>query len=245
MNLATPEVLATVEDLYRTFAAYPLPKSTGPCPCCHSDYDDRQLYEAPLRKLSSARLRNYIDDALLTWGDVPTFKHFLPRIAELFVTSPDPDRELPDPEIIFSKLRYADWLSWPDPEQAAARHFLRAFWDAVLKDPPDGDELTNIESCLCSIAQAESDLQHYLDAWLSGHSLKKCVALSDFILNSGVMVRKKAGRNAFWADGQYEQVRAWIRSSAVKTKLKWAETQSSDSDLEEEFRAALSMLEMG
>jgi hypothetical protein len=245
VNLTTPEVLAAVDGLYEAFGAYPLPESTDPCPHCHSADEERQLHAAPLRELSAEHLRSYCFDALSTWGDDTVFKHFLPRIAELFVTASQPSLELQDPETIFGKFRHGKWLSWPIAEQTAVRAFLLALWRAVLADPPPIDEdWLDMESWLCSIAQAEDDLNPYLQVWLADMDGMAGVALGQFICDSGVAHRRETGRNPYWENREapYKQVRAWIRSEDVLRKLMEAEARTSEDDGKGQIQAALSQL---
>jgi hypothetical protein len=98
-----------IEGLYAASSDYPLPKFTDPCLHCHSLEDEAKLRSAPLREIDSDHLRDYAVDALLVWGDVPVFKHFLPRIFELSVSTPHPAIVFADPEVMFSKFRHAAW----------------------------------------------------------------------------------------------------------------------------------------
>ncbi len=97
----TPEETAfkeSVERLYQVFAKYPLREDTGMCPCCHDPEDRKRLHAKPLRELSPEDLEPYTWSALLTWGDVEDFKHFLPR---LFETISDCEAEV---EVLLEKL---------------------------------------------------------------------------------------------------------------------------------------------
>jgi hypothetical protein len=121
-----------VDNLYVTFEPYPLHPDTGPCSCCHNPIDEQKLHGKPLRNLTIKDLEKYAFDALLTWGDVKDFKHFLPRIFELAVLHHDTDTFV-DPEVICGKLRYGDWRSWPEPEQQSIDNFLQILWSSLLK----------------------------------------------------------------------------------------------------------------
>src|SRR5262249_5780030 len=125
----TPELRKTIENLYSTFAGYCLRDDTNACPCCHSPGDEKRLHRSSLRKLDAGDLELYANDALLVWGDVDDFKHFLPRIFELVVTN---GREFADQPIVFKKLYHAEWRYWPQAEQLAIEHFFRALWIWVL-----------------------------------------------------------------------------------------------------------------
>ena len=238
------ELRASIESLYETFSAYPLPRFTDPCLHCHTVEDEAKLHSMPLRDLGVAELRDYIADALLVWGGVTDFKHFLPRIYELYVTVPDPAMELLDPEMILSKFRYGQWRTWPLPEQLAVEAFLHALWGEILGTPPPADCFTDVESWLCAIAQAEDDLTPYLNQWINDQRLSASFALSSMLLSSAVARSGSTGRNAFWEDRgeQYAQVQHWIKTPAVFEKLERAHAASHGAPSESEFEAAMQIL---
>lgn len=240
----SPALRDAIERLYELFAKYPLPVDTNPCPCCHTSDDEASLHARPLRDIKAEQLRKYADDALLVWGDVNVFKHFLPRVFELVVTVPDAAYEFADPEIVFSKFRHGRWRTWPREEQAAVERFLHAVWEEVLDNPPPEDSFTDTESWLCSIGQCEDDLSPYLDQWMGDESLSSCLALSSLLLSSAVARTGDSGRNAFWDghDAQYAQLKTWARSTAVAQKLRLAEARWSDSDTVTTFAMARSIV---
>jgi hypothetical protein len=237
----TTELANAVERLYRTFAVYPLPEYTDPCLHCHSSDEEEMLRSKPLRELSLDELRDYANDALLTWGDIPDFKHFSPRIFDLYMTVADASLEISDPEIIFSKFRHGQWRTRPRAEQDAVEFFLRAVWDDVLKHPPAEGSYVDVESWLCAIGQSEDDLTPYLAQWEKDESQSACLALSGFLLSSAIALSNSRGRNWFWEnrDTQYLQLQTWAKSTAVQEKLtraseKWPEIN--------EFEAAISIV---
>jgi hypothetical protein len=240
----SPALRDAIERLYELFAKYPLPVDTNPCPCCHTSDDEASLRARPLRDIEAEQLCKYADDALLVWGDVNVFKHFLPRIFELVVTMRDATYEFVGPEIVFSKFRHGNWRTWPKEEQAAVEKFLHAVWEAVLNSPPAEDNLTDLESWLCSIGQCEDDLSPYLDQWLGDESLSACLELSSLLLSSAVARTGDRGRNAFWdsRDAQYTQLKAWATSPTVVEKLRLAEARWSDSDIASTFAMARSIV---
>jgi hypothetical protein len=238
MKRATPEVLAAIEDLYRVFAKYPLPAWTDPCTHCHSEDEEKQLHAAPLRELGTSELRPYAVDALLVWGDEAIFKHFLPRIFELYMIVEQPALQLDDPEMLFKKFRYGKWHLWPAEEQAAVRKFLHAVWHAFLSDPPDQrDAPYDMDCWICAIAQAEDDLGPYLREWIVDQSPAACLALSA-LLTQGL-------ENPFWEDrdAPREQLNEWLRSNEVRDKLSRARATATSPELEAEFDAALETFE--
>jgi hypothetical protein len=100
---ATNGLRAAVEGLYAAFAAYPLREDTNACACCHSTENEKRLHRKQLRQIGPDDLQQYANDALLVWGDVSDFKHFLPRIFELMMAH---GAEFVDPQAVFKKLYY-------------------------------------------------------------------------------------------------------------------------------------------
>lgn len=238
---ASPQLLAAVERLYEEFAAYPLPRYTNPCRCCHKEGDDALLRSKPLRSMDCDSLKGYASDALLTWGDESTFKHFLPRLIEIFVVQREGRYGDVDPEILFSKFRHGNWHDWPNSEQESVRNFMEALWKHVLNSALRCEEgFDDVEMWLCAIAQAEDDLTHYLMSWIADDSLEANLALAALLIQSAVVLDSNAGRSAFWSgrDGQYRQLRQWVRSPAVEGKLERSAEKWAKTSYEEEFLAA-------
>ena len=113
-----------IENLYRVFAKYPINTTISGCPCCVSDVQKQVLHTKSLRDLSTEDLEQYTFKAMTTWGDVKDFKHYLPRILELFTTH----EFCVDIAVIFGKLQYAHWQAWPHDEHEAITAFLYAWW---------------------------------------------------------------------------------------------------------------------
>ena len=239
MRIST-ELQLAIDDLYTVFARYPLPKFTDPCMHCHTLEDEAKLHAKPLRELDDEDLRDYAWDGLLVWGDVDTFKHLLPRLFELYMSTPKASYKLADPEILFSKFRHGNWRTWPAEEQGTVERFLHAMWKEILGDPPAELEIDDMESWICTIAQCEDDLNPYLHDWIEDNRVSSSLALSSLLLTSAVVREESTGRNAFWdeRDVQYIQLKQWVRSEAVTKKLLAAEKESDDPELVSEFAAA-------
>ncbi len=239
----SPELQSAIDGLYQTFSHYPLPKFTDPCLHCHSLEDEAKLHAKPLRELDDEDLRDYMCDALTVWGDVNTFKHFLPRLFELYVSTPNANYKLIDPEIMFNKFRYGNWRTWPLEEQAAVERFLHVLWKEILSDPPSESEIDDMETWICTIAQCEDDLNPYLREWIEDNRVSANLALSALLLTSALVRTENTGRNAFWEtrDDQYAQLKQWARSEAVAKKLLAAENGTDDPELASEFAAARSI----
>ena len=231
--IRTVESLNVVEALYETFRGYPLRPDTNACPCCHKPEQERFLHVQPLRKLTVDHLRLYVEDAILVWGNVDDYRHFLPRIFELMMTLEDPRFELDMAPIVFNKLRLANWANWPIEEQNAIRRYFLIAWKALLRTSPDDLGLTDAADWLSGIAQAEDDLQPYLDAWKGEESNEAARHLAALIVEYP-FVQNDARPPDFWRERkeQWNQVREWLLGDTVKRKLRAAEEVCRDANPE-------------
>lgn len=248
--LDTAAVRDAIDGLYTTFSDYELREFTEPCMHCHTLEDEAKVHARPLRELTKDDLRLYSEYALLVWGDERDFKHFLPRICELFCScelyaEKISDRWfLYDPHVLFTKFRHGNWRTWPAGEQEAVQRFLSAIWKGFLSDPPDEDQYSepfqNAEDVVCSIAQCEDDLSPYLKEWVEDTRLSASIALLRFIDVSEMCTHGVPVTQGFWGDrgAQYAQIQQWLRSAEVREKLLSAEEQAAGSELEADFKAA-------
>lgn len=213
----TDELRTAIETLYATFAAYPLRDDTNACACCHGPEDEKRLHTKLLRKLNPEDLRQYAADALFVWGDVTDFKHFLPRIFELAAVHGD---AFDDPSVVFNKLRHGDWRSWPEGEQLTVERFFDALWKCVLNSPPHEFYGGEIEDWLCGIAQGVAQLSPYLTTWVAMETENARLNLAAFIADTE-FANPKRRANAFWGERSelFDEVAAWVRSEAVKSKM--------------------------
>lgn len=223
---------------------------------------DDLLHAAPLRRLGWVHLRDYADDALLVWGDLNCFKHFLPRIFDLTLTASDWSQRTPSPEAVFKRFHYGEWRTWP----VAVKRMLQAVWETIRSNPPIEGGYIDVDLWLCSISQCEDDLRPYLDQWMEDERLSACWALSSLILGSTIAYTgtdhaqpvwddnenhdamlakvqawfKLPHRGAFWkgCDTQYAQLQDWVRSPVALEKLRRAETSCANTEIKREFATA-------
>lgn len=231
---------AVVDGLYAAFASHPLRDWTEPCLHCSTTAEEEAaLHATPLRELSPEALGSYASKAMTTWGDEREFTHFLPRILEILATQ---DFGWPDIEIVFSKLRYAEWRAWPDHEQRAVDAFLLAKWQSTLAET---DPVHTVEDVLCAIAQAADDLNPYLQAWIDAPDHTAARHLVRFVLWSWRPATGRLG-NAFWGDRpqQSRQVIAWLHDADVAERLTELATSPSD-ELAPEALIALQAVSRG
>jgi hypothetical protein len=112
------------------------------CPHCELDAAERRLHVKPLRELSWADLGTYSFKALTSFGDLDDFKHFLPRLLELYVLD---HRGAPySLFMLCGKLEASTWTTWPAGEVAAIRTFIEA-WQRALAHEARGSEESDWE----------------------------------------------------------------------------------------------------
>jgi hypothetical protein len=202
------------ERLYAVFARYPLRSYIQPCPCCHEPGDEARIHRHSLRELTTEDLRQYADDAVLVWGTVDDFRHFLPRIFELQTTGDL--KNMTGPEAVFSRLHYAEWQNWPEAEQNALNAYFMALWRWTLASPPCDDEpgfWWNCDDRLCSIGQATDDLEPFLYSWHTAPSPLALVHLAEIVQENAKRLRTSRLHSAWWKDRQPQMHQAvrWLR----------------------------------
>ena len=149
-----------IENLYQVFAKYRLRPGMVGCPCCVTESDIERLYKKKLRELDAEDLGKYSLKAVTTWGDEYDFKHFLPRILELWDDCVSHD-------MLFMKLQYLHWETWPPQEKDAIvvyfESILKSLWHefSQLPDATLGEE-SSFEAWVI-----ESDIEEISD-FLSG-----------------------------------------------------------------------------
>jgi hypothetical protein len=113
---------AAIEGLYSAFRRPQPPVRVEGCPCCTTEAEVEPLSRVPLRELSSAQIDQYAFKALTTVGTVEDFRYFLPRLVELAVG----DQLDTDRPVLFGKLAYGRWRTWPVAERMALERFAAA-----------------------------------------------------------------------------------------------------------------------
>ncbi|HKF47965.1 MAG TPA: hypothetical protein VKB38_11460 [Terracidiphilus sp.] len=248
--LDSPAIRDAIDGLYATFSTYELREFTDPCMHCHTLEDEAKVHAKPLRELTPEDLRQYSEDALLVWGDERDFRHFLPRICELFCRCDLYNGDTGDgyflfsPHILFTKFRHGNWRTWPTNEREAVQRFLSAIWANFLGDPPDEDAspepFPNAEDVVCSIAQCEDDLSRYLEEWIVDRRVSSAVALVRFIEVSEMCTHRVPVTESFWGQRgtQYLQIQNWLCSAEVEQKLLKAEQESEGTELAAKLKSA-------
>lgn len=199
--LQSAAIKGIIEQLYQCFSRYTIPAHPTGCPCCVADTDYQRLRSKPIRQLTSNDLWPYTLKALNTWGDVDQFRAILPRFLELCA-----DRSsFIDRDLIFGKLRLADWQTWPASEQQLIQTYLWMLWHEALVDPDYA-----IDEILSAIAQTELDLEPLLLSWDS--QLDTIIGLqhyADFLdLHMAKIISQNRLHGYAWAN--LGQATAWV-----------------------------------
>ncbi len=105
------ELEYAIANLYIIFSEYPLPQHIEGCPCCVNESDNLLIHSKLLKNLTASDLDRFIFHTMTTWGTVEDFKHFLPRIFELFALE---SNKFLWSNLIIEKLDYADWYNWSE-----------------------------------------------------------------------------------------------------------------------------------
>lgn len=222
-----------MEALYATFNRYAGTHLEG-CPHCVSFEDSASLRRAPLRQLGG-ELHRYLFKAMTTWGTEEDFKHFVPRLLDLYASSSDA-------WLLCDKLAYARWRSWPEPERRAVESYLQALWRARLAEdeaPLPGDALLETMVTL-DLDIAPYDLRTKLEAWRSEGSRESVRRLARFVLEHGEALfwpSPSVGRPTLWRARPEiaEEVRAWLLEPATRARLEASFVAHGDAEVAQAF----------
>jgi hypothetical protein len=210
-----------LQNLYKVFSIYEKPDKIDGCSHCHTEENSKELLTKPLKNLEPKDLINFGFSGLLTMGSTSDFKYLLPRIFEIVATSLS-DYNI-NTEIIFSKLRYANWLSWPPNEIKTIRQFLQQLWEDKITNYIDYDDnILNTSELICAISQCEDDLTYYLRYWESLRTNDSYFYMFDFLYdNTDNLMDRINLSNSFWSERetQFNQVLRWLNEFDIYGKV--------------------------
>jgi hypothetical protein len=207
---------ASVRALYDVFSAYARPKYLpGAMGDIAVSNDSCGLLSKPIRELTIEDLKYYSYSAITTLGSVNDFKFYLPRVLELVSLDPS----VLDVAIVFSKLSYGRWDTWPTTEQRSLLAYLANFWENTLLCSP---ALCDARSCLDGLAQAKVDIAPFLDTWALfcdehetavEHLIEFC---TPEIGDSDNTERIRFSSWLTYLPDQMELIRSWLFSPRIK-----------------------------
>lgn len=147
-----------IDRLYAVFQPYRLPPKIDKCSHCELDDHEEKFRAKPLREMTWDDFGPYPGKAMMTFGASRDFRHFLPRMVELWIAEP---LALYDADTLVRLLDYAGWLDWPASERDALHAALEE-WCAELSktrvsDPIDQSDLDRIRGELESALRRAAD----------------------------------------------------------------------------------------
>jgi hypothetical protein len=229
----------SLETLYSVFSVYPF-RPNMPCcvPHCFSE-EEIQVLDKPLHLLTERDLSAFTWSLLLTCGETEDFKHFLPRLFELSVTSQD---YFCDTEIVVGKLGRADFSTWSTHERATVLEFLQAWWLSVISAPPEHHKPSSSD-LLTGLCCANLGVKPFLDGWLELSSRPAVLHLADFVVDNGAKVSMDKTFNAFLEAEHVKSIKDWLFSKKVLAHLETMFFTHADRRASEQISFAVSILE--
>ena len=233
--LHSATMTSIIEQLYQCFSGYPIPDHPTGCPCCVSADDYQRLRSKPLRQLTKHDLWPYTLRALNTWGDEDQFRAIVPRFLELCADS----SSFFDRDMLFGKLRFADWHTWPAPEQQLIQAYLWTLWQESFNTLD-----YSVGELLCAIAQTGLDLQPLLMYWDAQlQTLTGLQHYADFLdLHMAMIIGQNRLHGHGWANR--EQATAGVIDWVIDpTRRERMTTAFANSQRDEESRLLARILE--
>ena len=212
-----PELIVALDGAYEAFANYPRPIRMEALPLRDPKKIIATLSSAPLRRLTGEQIGPYAGWALTTVGSISDYKHFLPRILEQAIR--DPVWLGTEPPIIASRLKMAEWRTWPKSEQSAVVTVFQTAWhESNQHHPYEADA----SEWLCGLAALEEDIQPLLREWTTRAKGNSLLQIASLARELPALVSLDPDEQIFWADVAPE-VRArivfWLVSAEVGAAL--------------------------
>lgn len=115
--------------------------------------------DGPVRELDPAVLARFALKVGTTWGGADDLRRVTPRLLDLAA-----DHQLPlDRGLMWSKLSWAEWASWPSYQVTTIREFIRCDWRRLLCAPPRPAHLA--QRWLADTVHGVDDVVPFLDVW--------------------------------------------------------------------------------
>lgn len=221
-----PNLQQAIQNLYTTFARYPLNVYMDYCMCCVSGSEAALILDGDMRDLPQENLVRFAAKAATTWGDVNDYRHFLPRIFELMAT----ERPLNIGTEAWRqacKLNELCWWTWPEAEQEAIEDFFLAWFRTVLDTEPARGRSAHIDAgdVLQAAGSIGDDLGPYLRSWEK--------AGPNGVLHLATEIRNMAHAHGNWDDNEAERIQyeTWLRDPARRQQLEAAAPTTSQPEL--------------
>lgn len=147
-----------LERMYGAFESVPFDPEMVRSPGSVSDDDVIALGE-PVESLPADLVARFVLKAGTTWGAPDDLRRLAPRALEMAA-----DQALPlDRRLLWAKLQWAGWTSWPTYQVVTIRAFLLAEWERLLRADPRPAHVAH--RWLREATAGIEDLEPFLDLW--------------------------------------------------------------------------------
>ncbi|WP_326562143.1 hypothetical protein [Micromonospora sp. NBC_01796] len=223
-----PDLKLAVEELYRVYGSFPLAEGVDFCAHCVDPERVEALRRTPLRELTPDQLGPLMFKAMSTWGDLPYFKHFLPRLLELLAAGRMEDWSYS----VFLPGKLAScYDEGTDDERDALTTFLHDWWMSTVLSWPS---LSPVQDVLETIEQSGRRLVPYLGAWPVATSEPAARHLANFVRDWMVST---VTDTQYWQD-----VDRWLRHDVPAALLEAAVRDGGDPAVAAELAEAVDVL---
>jgi hypothetical protein len=179
-----------IDNLYSVFRKYTT-SNMHHCDCGCIDPDDvKRLASKQLRDLEDEDIISYHGSALYTWGDVEHYKHFLPRIFEIY--NQLNGKGMVGLFEITYKLDYAKWATWDENEVKAIRDFIMMDWMEFVNE-----RVSEVEQDDLEYYSLFFEMKDLMGSWniASNEGLRNFVYFfyeyGTTIINKGIRIKEK------------------------------------------------------
>jgi hypothetical protein len=211
----TSRLKNSISELYETFEKYHSNSNMEGSP----NYDDldewnKELFTKSLTELNEDDLSRFTGSAMLTWGNVNDYKHFLPRIFELTA-------ELKTPYeiwITFEKLTYTEW-NWAENEQNVINEYMIALWESIVNDNSEKAEW-EFKDYFSTIAHFYPNFTDLLGIWSESESKGAIKHLSNFLVDEQTKLFDRKKLSGFHDKTEnIDEFINWILSDKMLNKV--------------------------
>ncbi len=183
--------------------------------------------------------------AMTTQGSINDFRYLLPRLFQGITE----EEYTYNPEILFDKLEYAKWMTWPEDEIASIKTYMNAFWLEGLNNFPINERFPGfyeIEPLLTCIAVTRVSLEPYLQQWTDLKVKAADEHLIQFVTRYGEdFSGGRTFQEAFWTKSptQANTLRTWLVSPETIQRIQDSAHLLRDDGFEHLFEPAFAVLQ--
>jgi hypothetical protein len=156
---ATASLAPAADALFAAFGHLPVPEAVVHCPHCVSTEELAELC-GPVAAISPATMSRFLRKVGTTWGGPADLQRVAPRALVLAADHRlDVSRAL-----LWQKLRWAGWSTWPGPLRDAVARFELAEFSRLLHNPPRPAHAAH--RWLAQVTVGIDDATGFFDVWL-------------------------------------------------------------------------------